>query len=763
MRKRFEGKNNKWKKWIFTAVMAAVLHSSMLDSYAYTETTGVINDGPVQMRKAPVDGQKITSLAVGTTVRVIDETDASDGMKWYQVQISYNGNSYTGYIRSDFITLESESSPEENPSEDNTPKVLTGVVANTNGNVYVRTGAGTAYSPVTKVQKGQAVNVLGQTQTNGTLWYNVTFQKDGVEYAGWICGTYVAVDGQNSQDGQIITDEQYMASLREAGFPESYCTLLAQLHQKYPSWQFVAVKTGLDWNTVIDNESVVGRNLVQSSVNDARKSTQAGAYNWATNQWYGYDGAGWVCASREYIAYCMDPRNYLNETYIFQFETLEYADYQNAGGVKNLLAGSFMSGNYADTDGTSRSYADTFLEIGQKLSISPYHLAARCKQEQGNKGTSPLISGNYSGYAGYYNYFNVGAYTTSLASATVNGLTYAKNNGWNSIYKSISGGAQIVGNSYVKKGQNTLYFQKFNVVNASNLYSHQYMTNVQAAMSEGKTIGAAYQDKSQAFIFRIPIYENMPETAVSFSDSGNPNNWLSALSVDGYELTPSFYGDTTEYSVIVDSDVSSVTVGASAVVSKAGVSGNGTYALNYGTNVINVTCMSQSGQARTYTVNVVREYPAGEIPQTPPEGAVSVADNAWISSAYQIDASITKVMPETTVSDMLSNITASGCTVKILKADGTENTGIAGTGNVAAVYVNGEIVKQYDIVIYGDINGDGKISVVDLVMMQKHILGTSGLSGAYFQAADISRDGSVTVKDLVLLQKHILNVTQIEQ
>ena len=84
-----------------------------------------------------------------------------------------------------------------------------------------------------------------------------------------------------------------------------------------------------------------------------------GAYDWATNKWYGYDGAGWVSASSNYIAYCMDPRNYLNDTYIFQFETLEYAPYQNVTGVGNILSGSFMSGNYSDTDGASRSYADT--------------------------------------------------------------------------------------------------------------------------------------------------------------------------------------------------------------------------------------------------------------------------------------------------------------------------------------------------------------------------------------------------------------------
>ena len=49
----------------------------------------------------------------------------------------------------------------------------------------------------------------------------------------------------------------------------------------------------------------------------------------------------------------------------------------------------------------------------------------------------------------------------------------------------------------MKKGQNTLYFQKFNVVNMNSIYSHQYMTNVQADNVRGKTMSTAYADKSQ--------------------------------------------------------------------------------------------------------------------------------------------------------------------------------------------------------------------------------------------------------------------------
>ena len=54
----------------------------------------------------------------------------------------------------------------------------------------------------------------------------------------------------------------YAVQLRAAGFPDSYIRALSALHTAYPQWQFQAVKTGLDWNTVVSKESVNGVNLV---------------------------------------------------------------------------------------------------------------------------------------------------------------------------------------------------------------------------------------------------------------------------------------------------------------------------------------------------------------------------------------------------------------------------------------------------------------------------------------------------------------------
>lgn len=733
----------------FTAVSYVAMPPQKV--YAFTATSGTVVNGPARVRRSPVDGEHFSTLANGTIVNVVDEAAGSDGYTWYKVQFTYGTQSFEGYCRSDLIELSTVDTSIGSTVTDGTLSGRTGVVANTSTGVNVRNGAGTSYTVIKKVYAGQEVSINGQTtESSGRIWYNIGFTADGEQYAGWICADYVTVSAVSVEGTVTDADVAYIESLKAAGFPESYCTSLLELHLKYPNWQFVPVMTGLDWNTVIANESVVGKNLVQSSVNDSRKSTESTAYNWATDTWYGYDGDGWVSASSDFIAYCMDPRNYLNETYIFQFETLEYAPYQTASGVCNILANTFMAGNYTDTDGVTKSYADTFVSVGSGLGVSPYHLAARCKQEQGIKGTSQLISGKYTGYEGYYNYFNVGAYTTSAASSVVNGLIYAKKMGWNSIYGSIQGGSSVVADKYVKKGQNTIYFEKFNVVNTSNLYGHQYMTNVMAAISEGSSMAKAYTDKTAAFVFRIPVYSNMPETAVTFTDKGNPNNWLSSLTIDGQILTPGFNGATTEYSLIVDTSVSAINVAATAVSSKSTISGVGSYTLNYGTNVINVTCISQSGTSRTYTINVVR--------QQPPTVELGITTN------YTIGENITGIAPESAASTVVSNISVTNGTVKVLKADGTENTGNVGTGDKVTIYdANGTVQKQYEVVVYGDINGDGKISNVDAVLMQKQILGMTNLTGAYAKASDPSKDGKVTNKDLVILQKHILSISTISQ
>ena len=548
-------------------------------------------------------------------------------------------------------------------------------------------------------------------------------------------------------------DAEFTAQMKAAGFPASYLDDLNALHKKYPNWQFEAVSTGLNWDDVIKNESKNGVNLVPTSGDDSTKSTASGAYDWTTNKWTIYDGSSWVAASSTYIAYYMDPRNFLNDTDIFQFESLSYNKSQTKAGVTAILSGTFMAKDIEDADGTTLNYADAFMAIGKNRKISPYHLASRVRQEQGMAGTSTLISGTYKGYEGYYNYFNFGAAGVTSTLVIQNGLAYAKSKGWDTRYKSLDGGAQLLAKNYIAVGQDTLYFQKFNVVNASNLYSHQYMGNLTAAYTEGRKLGQGYTDKQQAFVFRIPVYNSMPENASTFTATGNPNNYLKTLSVTGQSLTPVFNGATTSYSLIVDNSVESIKVSATAVASTSTVSGTGTVSLKVGTNTVSVKCKSQSGVSRTYKLTVVRQE--GEAVSTVP-----TSKTYTVGSKY-----ITGIQPGTKAATVLKNLTATGATIKLLGTDGKDKTGAVATGDTVVLYDgSNKEVSSYTIVIYGDVNGDGEINVLDMIKVNRHVLGLTKLSGAYLEAGDANRAGDgANVLDMIYINRHSLGLVTIKQ
>ena len=89
--------------------------------------------------------------------------------------------------------------------------------------------------------------------------------------------------------------------------------------------------------------------------------------------------------------------------------------------------------------------------------------------------------------------------------AVTRGLWWASQSGsygrpWNGREKSIIGGAKWYGDNYPGRGQNTLYLKKFNV-QGSNPYTHQYMTNIQAAASEGAELAKISSLKNTALEF----------------------------------------------------------------------------------------------------------------------------------------------------------------------------------------------------------------------------------------------------------------------
>ena len=550
--------------------------------------------------------------------------------------------------------------PSSTSSKENTVIGKTGVV--TAHALNVRTGAGTSYGNLmwnsSKVQivKGTGVLILDCEPVNNVTWYKVSFNYQGKTLIGYVSGSYIKVGGTPVPSPSVVpsqkpskepvetsmpaasqtplTDKQFEEELKKQGFPEDYRSGLRNLHHKYPLWQFKTYKVGYSWDTAISKESVVGKNLITKSKASGWKSFEKGAYNWSTDSYIPFDGSTWVTASKQAIEYYMDPRNFLTTDGIFQFEYLGYEpEYQTESGVESILKNTVLhKQSYVyeadDGDEIEKTYGETFIDAADYSKVNPFHLATRVKQEVvTSKGLSSSATGTFSGYTGYYNFYNIGAtHSTAPNGAVINGLKFAKSGGslsaankiaylipWNSQYNAIVGGAKYIGNNYISRGQNTVYLQKFNLSSYST-FSHQYMANVEAAKAEAQKTYTAYQNFTDIpVVFYIPVYDNMPaKPATVPSTALNPNNWLKSLTVTGSSvctMTPTFKitnDKNTSYTVMVDSETTSVKINASSVSSFASVTGTGTKELEDGTNTFKIKVTAQNGDVRTYIIYVIK-------------------------------------------------------------------------------------------------------------------------------------------------------------
>lgn len=414
----------------------------------------------------------------------------------------------------------------------------------------IRTEADAGSTKVVTVPSGQMVDIIDVTVDESyQVWEKVSAEVSGTVYEGYIPRDNLACSderfleweelyGMNPGAAVMLAEENATGNYADIEqFPESYQPALIELKKQHPNWTFVRQNTELDFQTAVNNELQGGKSLVYKSYGDYCKE--------------GQHSPNWYFASEDVLKLYMDPRNSLHENAIFQFEQLTYnASYHTEAAVESFLNNTFMN-NSKNAPGTVMTFSKIIWSIGAEdvRQVSPFHLAARILQEQG-EGTSPLISGTYPGYEGYYNYFNIGASGSTNEQVIVNGLNYAKNSNWNSAYYSILGGAEIISANYIKKGQDTLYLQKFNVSpTASNpIYTHQYMQNISAPTTEALSIKKLYESAGaleNTFVFKIPVYENMPASPCPMPTSSTnvvlqvPSGYDAAtIYVDGVAYTP---------------------------------------------------------------------------------------------------------------------------------------------------------------------------------------------------------------------------------
>ncbi|MBO7721808.1 MAG: hypothetical protein J6T01_05320 [Kiritimatiellae bacterium] len=360
--------------------------------------------------------------------------------------------------------------------------------------------------------------------------------------------------------------EGFRRDLAAKGFPADYAAKLAELKFDHTGWVFEPLPVvDMSWEEIVAKECTPSWNLVVYA-------------DWAPDEWNAlkeknytpyyagdakaYDSGAWYQASREAVAYFMDPRNFLNERDIFMFETLGFDEAsQSEKAVERTLSKTFMA--TAKCDGCRRGFAELLMDVGRSLGVSPVFLAGRLASEQGsgsaqafgtigdalvsyrtnatgrvgnaviwgrrftaeNAATAAVIAKGAAAYNGYYNFFNFRAYGSGLFEIKYNAWVEAtaaetreKYGGpWNTQERAIRGGALKVKERYIDTHRHTRYLQKFSVLPQAGAFRwKQYMQNIAAPLIEARNTGKAYAAAGtldSPYRFLIPVYKLMPAAA----------------------------------------------------------------------------------------------------------------------------------------------------------------------------------------------------------------------------------------------------------
>ena len=444
--------------------------------------------------------------------------------------------------------------------------------------------------------------------------------------------------------------------------------------------------------------------------------------------------SGYACASADIIKYYMDPRNFLDsDKKMFQFLESSYNSSYKVETVQNILKNTFMKGSVTfnkDGKNVTMSYAQIIMEAGAASQTSPYAIAIKILQEVGSNGSNSS-SGTYTftytdgnQYSGYYNFFNFGAYDTG--NAVTNGLIYAKNNGWDTPYKAIVGGAQKYSSSYNAAGQNTIYFTKWDVVGnrilkagetqtvtKNQLFTHQYMTNIKDPNSQSSKLYNTYSDNNiidGALNFVIPVYDNMPVA----------NKMPTALTEKDGDL---YY--TTGTDIMVRSTPS--------------------------TSGARVDCIS----GRDTVVAVLERKTANANGLDWDKVKLANGKIGYIASKYlapcgtsvtkkaEISNSNIKAIPNLTIKELASILKFTNYEVT---KDGVKKVDTDAIGTGYKIKDN-STNKEYTAIVLGDVNGDGKVTTVDAARVLKTAAGNYKLEGNKLSAGDVNGDGKVTTVD----------------
>lgn len=368
-------------------------------------------------------------------------------------------------------------------------------------------------------------------------------------------------------------DDEFELSIAE--FPESYKVHLRSLHKEFPRWAFVPYHVNSSFQDAISIEaSEEARNLVANNANypdtisfmKSQKIYDGGGYAPASQEAIAYfmdprnflnkidifqfesmnasnnqslDGVKKLFAgNNDLLDIAEDLFNICQELNLNPYTMasrikLEVGLGDRVTGIaKGEIDPKYLPIHPNETSLSFMSAEDRLKAIDRYEKQLAYRSSALPAKYRYMKD---ILDGKQTGKISapekrFYNVANIGAYPNvgTVDGAAINALYYAMgyNTGlredekayfelpWDSQSKAVRGAVKWIAEQYINEGQNTVYFQKWDVVGASPRFWHQYMGSLLATIVEAKTQYQAYLESSildSEIQFLIPIYAEMPE------------------------------------------------------------------------------------------------------------------------------------------------------------------------------------------------------------------------------------------------------------
>ena len=323
-------------------------------------------------------------------------------------------------------------------------------------------GADYAYAKATVVTAGETVKVYSAASSSSTVLK--TLVGGGRVYYLETEGDWCKIQMLNQVNKGLVgyvKKRNLRWNWQQTAMPEQYRSAIEALQKKHPNWTFTFVNVEMDYQEALE---------------------EYGAKN------------------EQYI----NPLNYLTEDKIFAFLNIDTYDTTcwNDEGVAAI---------WVNEKAITKEEAVAYFGAASKsLKMNAYYIACRAALESGY-GTSKYASGKMAGYEGYYNFYGIRCYDNNPDQ----GMEYAKERNWNSLFRSIVEGANWIKDQYLDQGATTPYFFRF-----AGFQGKSYMTDVRAPEKEASILKRAFTDPDAKAYFIIPVYENM----VTFTDL-DPNAW----------------------------------------------------------------------------------------------------------------------------------------------------------------------------------------------------------------------------------------------